>query len=221
MSEETETVKPSLIGIITSPVQQLERIKGRTLVWSPIITVIIMVIIGSVLQGLSAEMPGIEEDVSNTPFMVILGAFTVALTIVGTLIGVLIVSAIHMLIAKIALSTVSFKQLFSMNTYIAIITALGILINGIVAAVIGTENPEALFTSVGSFVNASGDVGMLSGLWDSIEIFAIWAYIVTAFGLQIVAGFSKKLAWSIVLAFFLITILFNMISAFFSGMAGV
>src|SRR5699024_11740747 len=116
MSEETETVKPSLIGIITSPVQQLERIKGRTLVWSTIITLIIMVIIGSVLQGLSAEMPGIEEDVSNTPFMVILGAFTVALTIVGTLIGVLIVSAIHMLIAKIALSTVSFKQLFSMNT---------------------------------------------------------------------------------------------------------
>ena|SRR5699024_1634714 len=221
MSEETETVKPSLIGIITSPVQQLERIKDKSLVWSPLIMVIIIVIIGSVLQGLGAEMPGMEEDISGTPFIFILGAFTVALAIVGTLIGVLIVSAIHMLIAKIALLTISFKQLFSMNIYIAIITALGIHINGIVAAVIGTENPEALFTSVGSFVNAPGDVGMLSGLWDSIEIFAIWAYIVTAFGLQIVAGFSKKLAWSIVLAFFFITILFNMISAFFSGMAGV
>src|SRR5699024_7390988 len=204
MSEETETVKPSLIGIITSPVQQLKQIKDRSLIWSPIITIIVMVSIGSVLQGLSAEMPGIEEDVSNTPFMVILGAVAVALAIAGTLIGVLIVSAIHMLIAKIALSTVSFKQLFSMNTYIAIITALGILINGIVAAVFGTENQEAIFTSIGSFVNDPGDVGMLSGLWDSIEIFAIWAYIVTAFGLQIVAGFSKKLAWSIVIAFLLI-----------------
>src|SRR5699024_11337675 len=117
MSEETETVKPSLIGIITSPVQQLKQIKDRSLIWSPIITVIIMVFIGSVLQGLSAEMPGIEEDVSNTTFMVILGAFTVALTIVGTLIGVLIVSAIHMLFAKLVLSSISFKQLFSMNTF--------------------------------------------------------------------------------------------------------
>src|SRR5699024_810576 len=198
MSEETETVKPSLIGIITSPVQQLKQIKDRSLIWSPIITVIVMVIIGSVLQGLSAEMPGIEEDVSNTPFMVILGAFTVALTIVGTLIGVLIVSAIHMLIAKIALSTVSFKQLFSMNTYIAIITAVGILIIGIVAAVIGMEDPEALFTCVGSIVNAFGDVGMLTGLSDSIELFALWANNVTNFGLQNVSGFSKKLAWSIV-----------------------
>src|SRR5699024_11183787 len=99
--------------------------------------VIIIVIIGSVLQGLGAEMPGMEEDISGTPFIFILGAFTVALAIVGTLIGVLIVSAIHMLIAKIALLTISFKQLFSMNIYIAIITALGIHINGIVAAVIG------------------------------------------------------------------------------------
>src|SRR5699024_8295369 len=153
MSEETETVKPSLIGIITSPVQQLERIKDKSLVWSPLIMVIIIVIIGSVLQGLGAEMPGMEEDISGSPFIFILGAFTVALAIVGTLIGGLIVSAIHMLIAKIALSTVSFKQLFSMITHIAILPALGILIAAIVEAVIGTDNPVPFFTSRGSFVD--------------------------------------------------------------------
>src|SRR5699024_2174437 len=81
------------------------------------------------------DMPGIEEDVSNTPSMVILGARTGALTIVGTLIGVLLVSAIHMLIARIALSTLSSKRSGSLNSCTALITALGVRINSSAAAV--------------------------------------------------------------------------------------
>lgn len=223
MAEETKTPEPSLFGMITSPVQQFERIRERPLIWVAMLIVVILTAIGGLLSAMGAEMPDLKGVEGGTAAGVgaIMIVSTVLTSLVALLLGVLVISAIHMIIAKIALSAVSFKQLFSMNTYLGMITALGAVLNGIVAAIIGGGEPGFMFTSLGSLLNEPGELGAIAGLWNSIEVFSIWSSIITAFGLQIVAGFSKKLAWTIVIVIFVIGIIFAMIGSAIPGMAGV
>lgn len=219
MSEETNAQKPSLIGMITSPVQQFERIRERPLIWGALAIILAVIIIGSWIGSLGVEVPkleGLEEDAS-TGIGTMMLVITVIGSVIGLLVGLLVTSAIHMLIAKIAQSTVTFKKLFSMNTYIMAISALSAIVNGIVIALIGGDL-EMPPTSLGSIIPAQG---AMTGLWNSIEVFSIWITILTALGLQKVAGFSKKLAWSITIAFFIIGVIFAMIGAAINGMAGV
>ena len=129
----------------------------------------------------------------------------------------LIATVIYLIIAKIARSEVSFKQLFSMNTYIMMISALSMILNGIGVALLG-GTAGTMYTSLGSLIGAEGTMG---ALLTSIEVFAIWGMILQAIGLQKVANFSKGLAWTIVIVFFAIGIIFTMIGAAFSGMVGV
>ncbi|HLQ96589.1 MAG TPA: Yip1 family protein [Pseudogracilibacillus sp.] len=221
MSEETNVAKPSVIGMITSPVQQFKRLKERPFILPAMLIVVITMALGTALQGLGEETPELEGAGSTTFIIVILAVVTVILAIIITMLGILIMSAIHMLVAKIATSPVSFKQLFSMNTYVFVISALGLLVNGIAASIIGVEYPGMEFTSLGSLVNNPGDMSAIAGIWDSIEVFSIWGYIITAIGLQIVAGFSKKMAWSVVVVIFLLTIMIELMSSALAGIGGV
>src|SRR5699024_12872400 len=75
-----------------------------------------------------------------------------------------------------------------------------------------------LFTNLGSIVHSSG---VIEGLLQNIEVFSIWGYILTGLGLHIVANFSKKTAWIIVSAFFVINIIFSIVGSYFSQMVGV
>lgn len=220
MSEEVKNHKPAIIGIITNPVQQFERIKERPTIWGAMLIVTILAALGGWLTAMSVEIPDLEgmgdAGVVGTNNAVI-GITSIAGSIFIVLITVLITSAIYMLIAKIAQSTVRFKQLFSMSTYIYIITALGLALNGIIIAIVG-GNPEVMATSLGSIFQTKG---AMAGLWNSIEVFSIWNFILTALGLQIVAGFSKKLSWTIVIVFFVITVSFAMIGASLTATMGI
>src|SRR5699024_12737771 len=101
--------------------------------------VVIIMALGTALQGLGEEAAELEGAGSTTFIIVILAVVTVILAIIITMLGILIMSAIHMLVAKIATSPVSFKQLFSMNTYVFVISALVLLLNGIVVVIICVE----------------------------------------------------------------------------------
>lgn len=219
MSEEVKNHKPAIIGIIINPVQQFERIKKKPKIWGAMLVVIILTALGGWLTAMNVEIPDLEGmgDAGAVGTNTIAGITSIVVSIIIVLITVLITSAIYMLIAKIAQSTVRFKQLFSMSTYIYIITALGATLNGIIVAIVG-GSPEVMATSLGSIIQAKGAMG---GLWDSIEVFSVWNFILTALGLQIVAGFSKKLAWTIVIVFFVITVSFAMISSYLATTIGV
>ena len=218
MTEETKAEKPSLLGMIWSPTEQFERIRERPLIWGALAIITVLFIIGMWLQSLGVEIPeleGIPEEqlanvqVFSTIGIIIGGLFTPVITI-------LISSFIYWLIAKIVRSDVSFRQLFSMNTYIMIISALSLIINGIAFALFG-GSPEMMFTSLGSVIDAEG---AMNGLLNSIEVFTIWGVILTAIGLNKVAEFSKGLAWTLSIAFFVISVIFAMIGASISGMVG-
>lgn len=219
MSEEKQVEKPSLLGIIWSPTEQFERIRERPAIWGALAIITLLFIIGMWLQSLGVEVPEIEglteeqlalTEVFATVGIIIGGLFTPVITI-------LISSFIYWIVAKIAQSDVSFKQLFSMTTYITVIAALSLLVNGALNAIIG-GGTEIVFTSLGWVVNAEGAIG---AFFNNIEVFSIWGVILTALGLHKVAGFSKGLAWTIAIVFFVIGVIFAMISAGMAGMVGV
>lgn len=221
MSEEVKVKNPSIWGMIWSPTEQFERIKERPKIWGALAIVTVLFVIGMYLTSLGDPMviegmPEIPEEelaavsMFTTITMIITGLFT-------PIFGVLIATVIYLIIAKIARSEVSFKQLFSMNTYIMMISALSMILNGIGVALLG-GTAGTMYTSIGSLIGAEGTMG---ALLTSIEVFAIWGMILQAIGLQKVANFSKGLAWTIVIVFFAIGIIFTMIGAALGGMVGV
>lgn len=218
------TENPSVFGMILNPTKQFERIRQNPKFLIALIVVTIMTAIGMALmaQGMdfSSDMDEFEGLGEEEMFVVtiitqigfiIAGLFTPIVTIV-------ISSAILLIIAKIAKSDVTFKQLFSMNTHTYMISAVGVILNGLLTLFIPTSNPEVYITSLYSIIEAEGALG---GLLQYLEVFSIWMLIVTGIGLQVVAKFSKKLAWTIVIIFFLIGLLFVTVGAAIGATLGV
>ncbi len=214
LSEETNVQKPSLFGMVFNPTEQFEKIKERPLIWGAMGIVTLLTVIGTWFMSLGIEIPEIEElpgfEVVTQITMIMTGLFT-------PIIVVLISSFIYWIVIKIAKSETTFKQLFSMNTYIMLISAFSMLVNGILTYLLGGDG-ESLFTSLGSMIYAEGAI---AGLFNSLEIFTIWGVILSAIGLHKVGRLSKGLAWTISIAFYVISILFSMIGAGLSMMVGV
>lgn len=211
----TKKQKPSLLGMFTSPSEQFERIKQTPKIWAPLVIVSILFAVGMTLMALSMDASAlIDQGVPEDQVNLVLGItkVTVAITgIITPIIGVLISSVIHLIITKIASSPVTFKQLFSMNTYIMVIGAAGVILNTAIQYAIG-GNPEIYVTSLAGLLNQDKP-----GILSSFEIFTIWSTIVTAIGLHKTALLSKGLAWTIAIVFFLIGIGFTLIGSLFQG----
>jgi hypothetical protein len=211
----TKVPKPSLLGMFTSPGEQFERMKQTPKIWLPLLIVSILYAVGMTFLALSMDASLlIEQGIPEDQVDLVLGITKVTVAITGILtpiIGVLISSTIHLIITKIASSPVTFKQLFSMNTYIAVIGAAGIILNTAIRYAIG-GNPEIYITSLAGLLNQDK-----AGILGSIEVFAIWTMILTAFGLHKTAQLSKGLAWTIAIVFFLIGIGFALIGSLLQG----
>lgn len=217
MSEETMEQKPSLIGMITNPTEQFERIKERPVIWGAMGIIIILFMIGMWLTFLGVDLTGeisnemgveIDEELEGfIEFFENVGIFLGG--IIGPIIGVLISSIIFLLVGKIVNSSVTFRQLFSMNTYIMIITALGVIVNGILFAIFGGES-DIVFTSLGFIMNGEGPSGAIA---NHLEVFSIWNLVLTAIGLEKVARFSKGLAWAVPIIIFIVGMFFEIANA--------
>jgi hypothetical protein len=209
MQTEIKKENPSLLGMFTSPGEQFERIRQNPKIWLPLIIITIIYSVGTTLMALSMDTTilinqGIPEDQAEL-FLGITKVVAVVTGIISPIIGILISSAIYLLIAKIPGSTVTFKQMFSMNTYLMFIGAIGLLLNMAIRYGIG-GNPEIYVTSLAGVLNLDKP-----GVLGSIEVFGIWTTILTAIGLHKTAQFSKGLAWGVAIIFFLITIGFGLI----------
>ncbi len=217
LEKEVSTPKenPSLLGMFTSPGQQFERIREKPKIWVPLIIVSILYVFGTIFMALSMDesiLAGQDIPEDQKELILMITKITVAITgIVSPIFGVLITSVIQLVIAKIASSAVTFKQLFSMNTFIMIIGAVGLILNMALRFGIGGK-PEIYITSLAGVLNQD-KVSVLG----SIEVFGIWGVILTALGLHKTAQFSKGLAWTIAIAFFLIGIGFSLVGTLFQG----
>lgn len=206
---------PKLLGMFTSPGVQFERIKTSPRIWVPLTIISFLYVIGMAFMALSLDADTlIEQGVPKDQIDLVLTItkVTVAVTgIITPIIGVLISSAIQLAIARIASSPVSFKQLLSMNTFIMIIGATGLILNMAIRFAIG-GNAEIYITSLAGLLNQEK-----AGVLGSIEVFGIWSVVLTALGLHKTAQFSKGLAWTIAIIFFLVSVGFTVIGTLLQG----
>lgn len=212
---KTTKQKPKLFGMFTNPGEQFERIKENPKIWVPLLIVSIFYVIGMTLMSLSMDTSTlIDQGISEDEAALVLGItrVTVAITgIITPILAVLISSAIHLIITKIAGSPATFKQLFSMNTFIMVIGAAGVILNMVIRYAIG-GNPEIYVTSLAGLLNQD-----ITGVLSSFEIFTIWSTILTAIGLHKTGQLSKGLAWTIAIIFFLIGIGFTALGSLIQG----
>jgi hypothetical protein len=207
--------KPSLFGMLGNPGEQFERIRNRPTIWGAMIMVTLITTIGMFLTFINMDMEGVMgEGVAAEQAAVIKTITTITGVVTGLftpIISILISSAIILIIAKIAHSDVTFKQLFSLNTYTYLIPALGVLINGIIHMFIG-GNAEIAVTSLAGLINSE------SSILSSIELFSIWQLILIGMGLHKVARLSKGVSWTIVIVFFLFQLGMGYVSGLLAGL---
>lgn len=205
LEEEKNVPKPSLLGMLTNPTEQFIRIKQQPIILTPMLIIIVLTIIGTWLSASNVVIPELQDVEINQEMAALIDTFTkIGATIGGVimpLLTTLISTVIYFLVAKIAQSNVSFKQLFSMNTFILLITAIGLIVNGFIYMLIG-GTADVSPTSLGYILNQNNVI------YSSIELFSIWNLILSAIGLHKVANFSKGLAWGTVIAIFVVGILF-------------
>lgn len=207
--------KPSLFGMIWSPGEQFEKIRQRPTIWIAMLIVTLLTMIGTLFMAMGFDMSTVpldgmsEEQIAFAEIFAKITSAVMGLFI--PIISVLISSAIVLAIAKIANKDVTFKQLFSMNTFIYLIPALGALINGLIRMLMG-GNPEIVVTSLASLMNSD------SAVLGVIELFSIWHLILFAIGLHKVARLSKGASWTIAIVFFLFQIGMASLGAMLSGL---
>jgi hypothetical protein len=203
-----QSPKPSLFGMIMNPGEQFKRIRQNPKVLAGFLLVTLMVLAGTFLSYVySAELTGdltselgvTEEEAAI--FGTIMGIVSIVVGGIGGIIVLLIMAAITLALTKMVGSAVKFKQILSMTIYIAFVTSIGTLLNGLIAFLVKEENYMNPYTSLNSIVGAEGGLG---GLLMTFEVFTIWGTILTAIGLQRVAGLSKAAAWTIAIVFFVI-----------------
>src|SRR5690625_404661 len=221
IGETGEVGKPSVFGMIMNPREQFAKIRTN-----PISIIAILIVTGItfgsalILYYNFALPPELMEGLGEQEIQMIVtvGKITsIFVGLVGPIFGITLASLIYFLAAKIVKSSVSFKQMFSMFAHINIIGAIASIVNAIVFLFIPYLDPNIVITSLESIVEAGG---ILGAILNSIEIFSIWQLIVTAIGLQVVARFSKKAAWTTVIVIFLIGLTFSMISAGINSLSG-
>lgn len=220
---EISLEKPSLFGMFLEPKKQFERLKDNPIILVPFIIIAVLTTIGMFVMMSQIDFIAQDPELANMgeDELMFVTIFTqVIFVITGILapaVSILVSSFVYFIVAKIAKSEVSFKQLFSMNTFIYIISILGIIVNALAFFAVDNPNPDVYLTSLNSIVEADGVLGVL---FTSIEIFSIWNIILTAIGLQIVAKFSKGLSWGLVIGIFVILTGFSMATAGVAEMIG-
>lgn len=209
--EKAREYKPSLLGMINNPSEQFERMKKQPAFWGALVSIVVLTIVGTwlSLSGFNINAVTSVEELSDftteelAAFEILTKLTFIVIGLAGTLIKALIMTFLFLIFARSLQTEVSFKQLFSMNTYILFIVSLGIFINGFITTLVGAD-PESMFTSLGAFIRIDGIFGELL---KNIELFEIWGLILTAIGLQKVAGYPKKVSWIIAVLFFVFTVI--------------
>ncbi|GMR63678.1 MULTISPECIES: Yip1 family protein [Bacillus] len=209
-TQDAVSKKPSLLGMITSPGEQFERMKNSNAVWG---VFWILSLLSGITGGLGAYVYSLtpesikfnqELGVNVTPVMTFGAGFVFG--VIGMIIGFFISAAVYKVLMMLMSNDTSYKKLLTITVYSSIISLLGLLINAVLALILGGSGKE-FYTGLGPIFASSG--GAVKGIANSIEVFTIWGFVITWLGLQITAGLSKKKATILMVIFFILTIGFG------------
>jgi hypothetical protein len=206
-TQDVGSKKPSLLGMITSPGEQFERMKTKSPVW---VAFLIFVLIGTVTTAavfylsvvntpeVAKEMNGQDEQMIKW-FALGGGAL---FGLFGTPIGLFIAAGFYKVIMMLMGNDTPYMKILSIYLYANLVFYIGSLLN-VGLGLIFEGNGTDAYTSLAPLFE-KGTV--LNGIASSIEIFNIWSLILTGLGLHIVAGLSKKQATILIVIFFILTI---------------
>ena len=195
---------PSLLKMVWQPIIEMEKITKNPFVLFPLIIVTLLYTLGTTLIAMNVDVSLIVQDIpdfdenSRLFRSIIIGsaAFSGFST---PIFNILFSSVIYYVVAKLSKSTVSFRQLFSLQTYIMFIGVIGLMLNALLLYSLHLNSIQSL-TSLGSLVGNNE-------AFNKIEVFSIWQSILSGIGLYKVAGLSKLLSLIVVIILFVLTIL--------------
>lgn len=215
-NQELQTKKPSLIGMITNPVEQFTRMKEKpTFIAALIIVTIAMSIMTAMITYFTMKSTPDFTGTSAEGQSAMLVFGVVGTAIVGlfvTPIIFLITSGFYKLCFMVMGNDTSFKHIFAMVVNVAVISVLGLVVNGILAAIIGGEVTS--YTSLGSLMDQGTFLG---GFLSSFEFFNIWRLIVLGIGFYVVGGLSKNKIIVLLSIVFILSALLGGVGGFFTG----
>lgn len=212
---------PTLWGILFEPTRQFERMIDRPRFgWALAVMVVAGALVAAMIAySVAQQMPIPEEAQMIDPKQIAL--FSGITGFVGGLVGVpvtlLLISLIQKLFVMLFQGEATYRQLFSMNTHLYLLTFISSLIMAVMLLVLGSQaDPEIYPTSLAAVVPAEG---VLKGILNGIELFALWKLFLAAKGLSIIARLSSGKAWTIALILFAGGLAFSAASFWFSEMA--
>lgn len=220
--------KPSVLGILTSPKEQFQRMNQNPTFWGPLI---IFTILGTILvvaqayltvndpafiqesmeqfKGQSGPAPDPEFlKLTTLVISIFIGFFTVP---VVTLVGALVCWVMVIIFQ----GETTFRKMFSLNVHLSILSILSMVLTIVYAFITGNAMETIAPTSLAAVVSAEG---ALKGILASVEVFVIWSVFLTAMGLSVVGELSKGKAWTISLILYGIGVLLSVVGAVFNNM---
>ncbi|MDR6227015.1 YIP1 family protein [Desmospora profundinema] len=196
--------KSSVWGVLTDPYTQFGRIKRDPRIWSPLLVVILLSIVFTGIQGyvISQQVPldnEVLEGIEQNSFDQFVFIFSIVGAVFGgtvtPLFAILVISLVQWLLVKLFSSEVGFRPLFSLNAHLHILAVLALGVNATSGWLLGLS-VEVQMTSLAVFL--STEHGVVRNLLSQVELFAIWKWILTAGGLAVVAGLTRKQGWTVV-----------------------
>ncbi|WP_242259345.1 Yip1 family protein [Bacillus cereus group sp. BfR-BA-01311] len=199
--------KPSLFGMITSPGVQFERMKTSNAVWGAFW---LLVLLGGLIGGFAAyvysltpEAIELNKELGVTVSAGMTYGMGFGVGALGMGFSFLLSAVVYKVLMVFMSNDTSYKKLLAITVYSSVISLIGVLINIILAYILGGSGQE-MYTGLGPLFASSS--GVVKGIVSKFEVFTIWGYVVTWLGLQITAGLTKKQATIITIVFFVLTL---------------
>ncbi|HDR7135390.1 TPA: YIP1 family protein [Bacillus cereus] len=199
--------KPSLFGMITSPGVQFERMKTSNAVWGAFW---LLVLLGGLIGGFAAyvysltpEAIELNKELGVTVSAGMTYGMGFGVGALGMGFSFLLSAVVYKVLMVFMSNDTSYKKLLAITVYSSVISLIGVLINIILAYILGGSGQE-MYTGLGPIFASSS--GVVKGIVSKFEVFTIWGYVVTWLGLQITAGLTKKQATIITIVFFVLTL---------------
>ncbi|WP_226606118.1 Yip1 family protein [Bacillus cereus] len=206
-TQDVVSKKPSLFGMITSPSEQFERMKTSNAVWGAFW---LLVLIAGLVGGFAAYVYSLTPEAikhNKELGVTVSAAMTYGMgfgVIAISMAFVFLLSAVVYKVLMVFISNdTSYKKLLAITVYSSVISLLGLLINTILAYILGGTGQE-MYTGLEPIFASSS--GVVKGIVSKFEVFTIWGYVITWLGLQITAGLTKKQATIITIVFFVLTL---------------
>ncbi|ASI75416.1 Yip1 family protein [Bacillus cereus] len=206
-TQDVGAKKPSLLGMITSPSEQFERMKTSNAVWGAFwLLVLIAGLVGgfaAYVYSLTPEAIKLNKELGVTVSAAMTYGMGFGIISISMAFVFLLSAVVYKVLMVFISNDTSFKKLLAITVYSSVISLLGLLINTILAYILGGSGQE-MYTGLEPIFASSS--GVVKGIVSKFEVFTIWGYAVTWLGLQITAGLTKKQATIITIVFFVLTL---------------